>query len=101
MAPPIPFTEHLIMEGYSYAFGISAADIDGNGNLALVRAAAHKGLYWFGHDEGENFTKHTIHDHRHPAILESGRVVLGSKGPKGRDMDPSRTSALSDMRLAT
>ena len=35
MAPPIPFTEHLIMEGYSYAFGISAADIDGNGNLDL------------------------------------------------------------------
>ncbi len=88
MALPLPFTEHLIMEGYSYAFGITAADIDGDGDLDLVSADAHKGLYWFENDGKGNFTKRIIHDHRHPAILESGRVVLGSKGPKGRDMDP-------------
>lgn len=84
MALPLPFTEHLIMEGYSYAFGITAADIDGDGDLDLVSADAHKGLYWFENDGKGNFTKRIIHDHRHPAILESGRVVLGSKGPKGR-----------------
>ncbi len=90
MAPPIPFTEHLIMEGYSYAFGISAADIDGNGNLDLVSADAHKGLYWFGHDEGENFTKHTIHDHRHPAI--PGRITGGTSISSPKADCPVRTT---------
>jgi hypothetical protein len=87
MAQSIRFSEHLIMEGYSYGYGISAADIGGDGDLDLVSADAHKGLYWFENDGQGSFTKHIIHDHRHPSIVESGRVVYGSKGPKGRDMD--------------
>src|SRR5262245_54905989 len=34
-APP-EFSEHLIQDGYGYAYGLAAADIDGDGHLDLV-----------------------------------------------------------------
>ena len=48
----IGFTEHLIMDGYTYPFGICAADLDGDGDLDLTSADAlpHNNLYWFQND---------------------------------------------------
>ena len=44
MAELIRFTEHLIADGYNYAYGISAADLTGNGVLDIVSADTDVGL---------------------------------------------------------
>jgi hypothetical protein len=54
------FSERLIADGYVYAFGICAADIDGDGHLDIVSADAHVGLYWYANDGEGNFTRHVI-----------------------------------------
>ena len=49
MAEHIAFSEHLIMEGFSYAFGVSTADLAGKGRLDIV-ATAERGsneLRWW------------------------------------------------------
>jgi hypothetical protein len=56
----IKFSERLIMAGYSYAYGISAVDITGNGVLDIVSADTTVGLYWFENDGKGNFTQHVI-----------------------------------------
>ncbi|MEM7131039.1 MAG: hypothetical protein AAF702_32255 [Chloroflexota bacterium] len=38
----INFTEHLIMGGFDYAYGISTADLTGNGMLDLVAADTNR-----------------------------------------------------------
>ena len=57
----VRFSPHLIMAGFSYAFGISAVDIDGDGDLDLVASDTGVGLYWFENDGKGNFTRHVIH----------------------------------------
>ena len=56
------FTEHLIMNGYTYAYGIAAADLDGDGDLDLTSADAlpHNCLYWFENDGKGRFGRHFI-----------------------------------------
>ncbi len=56
------FTEHLIMDGYAYPFGIAAADLDGDGDLDLTSADAtdHDMLYWFENDGSGAFTRYLI-----------------------------------------
>ena len=61
MTKHIRFSEHLIMAGFNYAYGISAADITGNGIPDLVAADTDVGLYWFENDGKGNFTRHVIH----------------------------------------
>ena len=55
----IRFAEHLVMAGFRYAYGISAADITGNGTLDLVAADTDAGLYWFEDDGKGNFSQRT------------------------------------------
>lgn len=74
MAELIPFSEHLIMGGYNYAYGIAAADITGNGVLDIVSADTIVGLYWFENDGQGNFTQHIIHE-RTDEWLERHAVV--------------------------
>jgi hypothetical protein len=62
MTELIRFTEHLIADGYNYAYGISAADLTGNGVLDIISADTDVGLYWFENDGKGNFTKHIIHE---------------------------------------
>jgi len=57
----IAFSEHLIMSGFNYVYGISAADITCNGSLDLVVADAGVGLYWFENDGSGHFMRHLIH----------------------------------------
>jgi len=61
MAGHMRFSEHLIMAGFNYAYGISAVDITGDGSLDLVAADTNVGLYWFENDGKGNFNRHVIH----------------------------------------
>ena len=55
------FTEHLVGDGFNYAYGISLGDMDGDGDLDIVAADTNVGLYWFENDGRGNFTRHVIH----------------------------------------
>ena len=69
------FTEHLIMDGYSYPFGIAAADLDGDGDLDLTSAdgTGHSNLYWFQNDGSGSFKRHLIQE-KDPVRLERHRI---------------------------
>lgn len=56
------FSEHLIADGYAYAYGIDAADIDKDGDLDLTSAdyTPHNMLYLFVNDGQGKFIKHYI-----------------------------------------
>jgi hypothetical protein len=59
-APP-EFSEHLIQDGYGYAYGLAAADIDGDGHLDLVSSdATGNALSWYENDGKGNFRRHYI-----------------------------------------
>ena len=60
----IKFTEYLIADGFNYAYGIAAGDIDGDGDVDLIAADGYVGLYWFENDGKGNFTKHVIREKR-------------------------------------
>ena len=59
---PVRFTEHLLMEGYAYPYGIWAADLDQDGDLDLTSAdyTPANDLYWFENDGGGTFSRHYI-----------------------------------------
>ena len=56
------FEEHLVMDGYTYSFGIVAADLDGDADLDLTSADAlpNNSLYWFENDGKGRFKKHFV-----------------------------------------
>ena len=54
------FSEHLIHQGFAYAYALSAADICGTGSLDLVAVDTNVGLYLFENDGGGNFKRHVI-----------------------------------------
>lgn len=54
---PLRFIEFLIQDNYGYAFGIGAADIDGDGHLDVISTDTTKNfLYWFAGDGKGKFT---------------------------------------------
>jgi hypothetical protein len=55
------FSEHLIQDGFTYSYAVSAADFTGTGSLDLVVADAHVGLHLLENDGNGNFTPHLIH----------------------------------------
>src|SRR6185369_9098433 len=58
---PVQFTELLIQDKYGYAYGIAAADLDGDGHLDLVSAdTTNNTLSWFQNDGRGNFRRHFI-----------------------------------------
>jgi hypothetical protein len=74
MAELFKFSERLAQGGYNYAYGISAADIAGNGHLDLVTADTIVGLYWLENDGKGNFVKHVIH-RRNDEWLERHQIA--------------------------
>jgi hypothetical protein len=59
---PLTFTERKILDGYTYAYGIVAADLDGDGFLDLTSADAepNSNLYWLQNDGKGIFKRHYI-----------------------------------------
>ncbi|MEC7566947.1 MAG: FG-GAP-like repeat-containing protein [Planctomycetota bacterium] len=88
-APPrdaIRFSEHLIAGDYAYAYGITALDIDQDGDLDITSAdyTPHNRMYLYQNSGTGNFTKHTIHQND-PSRLE--RHALGDiDGDGDQDM---------------
>ena len=64
MVSTIKFSEHLISQQFEYAFGISVADISGNGYLDIIATDTNVGLYWFENIGNGNFLRHVIHRRR-------------------------------------
>jgi hypothetical protein len=61
--PTPTFSERLIADKYGYAFGVAAADLDGDGDLDLVSCdTTNDVLYWYENDGKGKFTRHVIQD---------------------------------------
>lgn len=62
-AGPVVFSEQLLRDGYSYAYGIAAADLDHDGDLDLTSSDTVVGLLmWFENDGDANYTQHSIQE---------------------------------------
>src|SRR5262245_28091150 len=71
-ASAVRFSEHLIADAYDYAYGLSAADLDGDGDLddtsVDIRTKTapvgrqRSSLYWFENDGRGGFRKHVIRE---------------------------------------
>ena len=61
-ASAIQFSENLIADKYAYAYGITAADLDRDGDLDLTSAnyTPHNRLYLFENDSRANFKWHIV-----------------------------------------
>ena len=59
---PQRFEEHLLMEGFTYSFGVDIADLDGDGDLDITAADAlpNNCLYWFENNGQAEFSKHFV-----------------------------------------
>jgi hypothetical protein len=58
---PVVFEEKLIQDRYGYAYGIGAADLDGDGHIDLVSSdTTNNALYWFANDGKGNFQRYFI-----------------------------------------
>jgi len=75
-AAPIRFGERLISDDYTYAYGICAVDIDGDGQIDLTSADArqHNAVYWYQNDGKRNFLRHTIFAAPQSSREEFGRM---------------------------
>jgi hypothetical protein len=80
---PVRFSERLILDHYGYAYGIAAADLDGDGHPDLVSSdTTNNRLYWFQNDGKGNFRRHVI------AQDESGWFERLAVGDVDRDGHP-------------
>lgn len=60
-ASPVVFTGQLIADDYTYAYGIAAGDLDGDGDPDLTSADTTSDvLYWYENDGDGAFTRHVV-----------------------------------------
>lgn len=64
-AGPLRFTEHCLLHGYTYAYGLAAGDLDGDGDLDLTSADAetNSNVYLLRNDGRGEFTHSLIQKH--------------------------------------
>jgi hypothetical protein len=84
--PPLRFSERLISDDYAYAYGLVAADLDGDGDLDLTSQDVRgkpslSSLFWFENDGRGTFRRHLIHKDE-PGWLE--RHAVGDVNGDGR-----------------
>jgi hypothetical protein len=78
----VRFTEHLIQDKYGYAYGVAAADLDGDGKLDLTSCdTVGNVFYWFAGDGKGGFTRHVVQDNE-PGWFE--RHAVGDVDGDGR-----------------
>ena len=79
----IRFSEHLIMAGFGYSYGLAVADLDGDGHPDITAADADgRALYWLKNDGRGNFTPYFIQRNHPKARLE--RHAIGDINGDGR-----------------
>ena len=78
------FTESLISKDFTYPYGISVADLNGDGRLDITVADARKAnsLYWFENIGSERFARHLIH-HQPPPAWRLERHVIADVNRDG------------------
>ena len=59
---PMNFVEHLLADGFRYAYAISTVDLLGNGLPDIVACDTGVGIYWFENVGAGEFVRHTIHE---------------------------------------
>ena len=76
------FSEHLIMEGFDYSFGLAVGDINDDGSLDITAADADgRALYWFQND-GKLGPRQSGPDSRYRRRRPPGHPSLGRAGHK-------------------
>jgi hypothetical protein len=91
------FSKHLIKDGYSYSYGLDAADLDGDGDIDLTSCDTRNfRLYWFENEGDGSFREHLIEDGDRLGVLGqiTGGAVEGS-----RPGDPINTRWFTTPRL--
>ena len=81
MAPQINLTEHLAMDGYAYAYGISTVDLTGNGLPDIITPDTDVGLYWLENLGDGAFTRHVIHRKENEWLERHQIVDINGDGP--------------------
>jgi len=77
------FTEHLIMAGFGYSFGLALGDLAGSGRLDITAADADgRALYWFANEGEGRFTRRMIQRDHPKERLE--RHAFGDVSGSGR-----------------
>ena len=56
------FEEHLLSEGFTYAYAISTVDLSGNGLPDIVACDTGVGIHWLENLGAGEFVRHTIHE---------------------------------------
>ena len=60
-AAPFQFNEHLIMDGFGYAYGLAVTDLDGDGDLDVTAGDADGWcMFWFKNDGKGAFQRHFV-----------------------------------------
>lgn len=61
MAELLRFSEHLIHDGFTYAYALVAADLTGGASPDLVVTDINVGIHLFENDDRGGFTHHLVH----------------------------------------
>ncbi|MBI3861538.1 MAG: VCBS repeat-containing protein [Planctomycetia bacterium] len=78
------FSERLLKTGYSYSYGLDAADLDGDGDLDITSSDTRNfKLYWFENEGQGRFRQHLIEDGDRLGIFGPVTQVELSKSVQG------------------